>query len=223
MATGHTEARSAATADEARVVAALKAGDESVFASLVAQYGASMLRVASMFVSTRAVAEEVVQETWIGVLRGIDRFEGRAALKTWIFRILTNTAKTRGQREGRTVPFSSLAEPGDETDYVDLDRFTHEGRYPGHWDFNARPRSWESVPDERLVAAETLARIKAAIDELPPRQRTVITLRDIDGWSSEEVCNVLELSETNQRVLLHRARSYVRNALESYIDQDELR
>lgn len=223
MTTGHTETPTTATAEQARIVAALKAGDEAVFAALVSEYGASMLRLASMFVSSRSVAEEVVQDAWLGVLRGIDRFEGRSSLKTWVFRILTNTAKTRGQREGRSVPFSSLAEPGDETDYVNLDRFTHEGRYPGHWEFNARPRSWESVPDERLVAAETLARITAAIEELPPRQRTVITLRDIEGWSSEEVCNVLELSETNQRVLLHRARSYVRNALESYIDQDELR
>jgi RNA polymerase sigma-70 factor (ECF subfamily) len=206
--------------DESRIVSALKDGDERIFMTLVADLGPSMLRVASMYVSSRAVAEEVVQEAWLGVLRGIDRFEGRSTLKTWVFRILANTAKTRGQRESRSVPLSALAESDDESGYVDLDRFQADGRWIGHWDYNARPKSWESVPDERLVAAETLAQVRAAIDELPATQRTVITLRDVEGWSSEEVCNVLEISETNQRVLLHRARTRVRSALESYIDQE---
>ncbi|MBA2460836.1 MAG: sigma-70 family RNA polymerase sigma factor [Actinobacteria bacterium] len=206
----------AAPPADARIVEALRSGDELAFVALVEEHVPSMLRVARLYVSTHAVAEEVVQEAWVGVLRGIVRFEGRSSLKTWIFRILTNTAKTRGEREGRSVPFSSLAEPGDEG-YVDLDRFTPEGR----WAVAAGPRSWHGVPEERLVAAETMDRIRAAIEALPDTQRTVITLRDVEGWSSEEVCNVLELTETNQRVLLHRARSRVRNALEAYIAQEE--
>jgi RNA polymerase sigma-70 factor (ECF subfamily) len=213
------EAAFGVAADESRIVAALKDRDERIFMTLVAELGPSMLRVASMYVSSRAVAEEVVQEAWLGVIRGIDRFEGRSTLKTWVFRILTNTAKTRGQREGRSIPLSALAEP-DDGGHVELDRFQADGRWAGHWDYNARPRSWDAVPDERLVAAETLEHVRDAIDDLPETQRTVITLRDVEGWSSEEVCNVLEISESNQRVLLHRARTRVRSALESYIDQE---
>jgi RNA polymerase sigma-70 factor (ECF subfamily) len=190
--------------DDAAVIAALRARDERVFAELMRMYNASLLRVALIYVATRAVAEDVVQETWIGVLNGIDRFEGRSSLKTWIFRILTNIAKTRGQREGRTVPFSAL----------DADRFLppdHE-RWPGHW--ASRPEPW---PEERLLAAETRAVVERAIEQLPPAQRAVISLRDVEGWSSEEARNALGISETNQRVLLHRARSKVRQALEDYL------
>lgn len=204
--------------DESRIVAALKDRDERIFMTLVAELSPGMLRVASMYVSSRAVAEEVVQEAWLGVIRGIDRFEGRSTLKTWVFRILTNTAKTRGQRESRSIPLSSLAEP-DDGGYVDLDRFQADGRWAGHWEGAARPQSWDSIPDERLVAGETLELVRHAIDALPETQRTVISLRDIEGWSAEEVCNVLELSETNQRVLLHRARSRVRSQLEGYLAQ----
>jgi RNA polymerase sigma-70 factor (ECF subfamily) len=166
-----------------------------------------MLRVAQMYVSSRAVAEDVVQDAWIGVLRGIDRFEGRSSLKTWLFRIVANTAKTRGVREARSIPFASLGD--DSEGGVDPDRFLGSGeRFPGHW----------AVPPEgRVLAAEAMGVIERAIDTLPPAQRAVITLRDIQGLSSEEVRNALDLTETNQRVLLHRARSKVRSALEEYM------
>jgi RNA polymerase sigma-70 factor (ECF subfamily) len=201
---------------QAEVVAALRARDEAAFVMLVEELSPSMLRVARMYVSTRAVAEEVVQETWLAVLTGIDGFEGRSSLKTWIFRILANRAKTRGEREGRTVPFSSLAvDDEDRGPAVEPDRFVADG----HW--ASPPTSWAELPEARLLGDETLAVIKAAIDELPETQRTVITLRDVEGWSSEDVRNVLELSESNQRVLLHRARSKVRRALELYLEGEE--
>ena len=205
---------------QADVVAALQAGDERAFAALVEEYGPAMLRVAQMYVSSRAVAEEVVQEAWLGVISGIGRFEGRSSLKTWIFRILTNRAKTRGEREGRTLPFSSLAGRDAESDEaaVDADRFQSGGRWDGHW--TSAPSRWSELPENRLVEKETIGVAQATIDALPEAQRTVITLRDIEGWSSEEVRNALGLSETNQRVLLHRARAKVRRALESYLEGD---
>ena len=205
---------------QADVVAALRSGDEDAFAALVEEYGPAMLRVAQMYVSTRAVAEEVVQEAWLGVLSGIGRFEGRSSLKTWIFRILTNRAKTRGQREGRSVPFSSLARHDPESDEatVDADRFQRGGRWDGHW--TSAPSRWSELPENRLVGKETTEVAREAIAALPATQRTVITLRDVEGWSSEEVRNALGLSETNQRVLLHRARAKVRRALESYLEGD---
>ena len=157
-------------------------------------------------------------ETWLAVLNGLDRFEGRSSLKTWIFRILTNIAKTRAQRDGRTLPFSALQDPGRVPEAaLDADRFLdpEHPRWPGHW--AVRPEPW---PEDALVAAETQAVVAEAIEALPPAQRAVISLRDVEGWSSEEVRNALELSETNQRVLLHRARSKVRRALESYLGED---
>jgi RNA polymerase sigma-70 factor, ECF subfamily len=200
---------------ELRLVDGLRAGDEAAFRELMRLYGGSMLRVAQLFVRSRAVAEEVVQEAWLGVFKGVSRFEGRSSLKTWIFRILTNTAKTRAVREGRSVPFSSLGD-ADDGPSVDPDRFLGpEERYPGHW--AAPPGSWAGAPEERLVASETLALIEDEIAKLPPTQALVITMRDVQGFSSEEVCNALEVSETNQRVLLHRARSRVRRALEEYL------
>ena len=178
-----------------------------------------MLRVAMMFVSSRAVAEEVVQEAWLGVFKGLDRFEGRSSLKTWIFRILTNTAKTRGEREGRTVPFSSLGGDADDEAPVDADRFLGNGhRWAGHW--SSSPRNPRDVPEERLLADEARGRIAAAIGTLPENQRTVITLRDIDGFDADEACDILGISEVNQRVLLHRARAKVRAALEQYLDEE---
>jgi len=203
------------------MVAGLRAGDEAAFSSLIQMYGGSMLRVAQLFVSSRAVAEEVVQETWLSVVQGIDRFEGRSSLRTWIFRILTNRAKTRALREGRSVPFSSLASaaPDDEPS-VDPDRFLpqeHE-RWPGHW--AAAPTSWAGVPESRLLAAETMELIRRTIDRLPSAQRAVITMRDVCGWSAEEVCDALGVNEVNQRVLLHRARSRVRGALEEYLEDE---
>jgi len=203
--------------EDVRLVEALRAGDEAAFTGLVRELGPSMLRVARLHVSSRAVAEEVVQEAWLGVLRGIGRFEARSSLKTWVFRILTNTAKTRGEREGRSVPFSALAraeaEAGEPA--VDPDRFLHEGRWVGHW--SAPPSDWAQLPESRLLGTEARAVIDAAIAALSLAQATVIRMRDVDGFDAEDVCNVLDISETNQRVLLHRARSKVRRALEDYL------
>ena len=203
--------------DDAAVIAALRAGDEGVFADLMRMYNASLLRVAQIYVASRSVAEDVVQDTWIAVLNGIDRFEGRSSLKTWIFRILTNIAKTRAVRDARTLPFSALQDPARVPEAaVDADRFLdpEHPRWPGHW--AAKPTPW---PEDALVAAEMRERLAEAIEALPATQRAVISLRDVEGWSSEEVRNALDLSETNQRVLLHRARSKVRAALESYLEQ----
>lgn len=196
------------------MLAALRAGDEQAFTGLVKRHHASMVRIALLFVATRDVAEEVAQEAWLGVLKGLDRFEGRSSLKTWIFRILTNTAKTRGVREGRSLPFSALGDP--ETS-VDADMFfgaDHE-QWPGHW--SSFPRAW---PENQLLAGETQQRLRAAIESLPPSQRAVISMRDVEGWSSEEVCNAMEITETNQRVLLHRARAKVRRSLAEYLGED---
>ena len=205
-----------AEVDERALVAALRAGDEAAFAILVDRYSASMIRVAQGYVRTRAVAEEVVQEAWLGVLKGLDRFEGRAALKTWIFRILVNTARTRGEREARTVPFSSLAPDAEEGPSVDPDRFRDPSdRWGGHW--AEPPERWETSPEHALLGAETRSVVDEVISALPAKQQQVITMRDIEGWNSDDVCNVLGLSETNQRVLLHRARSKVRAALEDYM------
>ncbi len=200
---------------DAQLVAALRAGNEEAFRKLVREWHSSLLRVAQIFVPSRAVAEEVVQETWLRVLGALDRFEGRSSLKTWVFRILVNTAKTRAQREGRSLPFSALHDPARVPEAaVDADRFRPEDdeRFPGHW--SSPPRE---LPEERLLAAETRERIAEAINELPPTQRAVISLRDIEGWSSDEVRNALDVSEVNQRVLLHRARARVRQALEEYL------
>jgi RNA polymerase sigma-70 factor, ECF subfamily len=206
-------------AADAKLVAELRAGDEDAFRRLVADWHPMLLRVAQIFVPSRAVAEEVVQETWLRVLGALDRFEGRSSLRTWVFRILVNTAKTRAQREGRVIPFSALNDPGRIPEpAVDPDRFLdadHE-RFPGHW--SSPPRA---MPEERLLAAETRGVIAAAIDELPAAQRAVISLRDVAGWDSAEVCNALDLTEVNQRVLLHRARAKVRRALEDYLAPED--
>jgi len=198
--------------EEAHLVAALRARDEAAFRELIRMYGAGMLRVAQMYVSSRAVAEEVVQEAWLGVLKGIDRFEGRSSLKTWLFRIVANTAKTRGVREARSVPFSAFASDEDEAT-VSPDRFLGSGTgFPGHW---AAPPS--RLPEGSLLAAETMNVVQRAIDRLPPAQRAVLTMRDVEGFEADEVCNALDVTETNQRVLLHRARAKVRAALEEYL------
>ena len=200
--------------EEQQLVAALRAGDEAAFRSLIERYHAMLVRVARMYVSTQAAAEEVAADTWLAVLEGIDRFEGRSSLKTWLFRILTNRAKTRGMRDSRTLPFSSLER---EEPAVEPERFQGpDERSPGHW--SAPPRAF---PEERLLAGETMDVIARAIETLPATQRAVITLRDVEGWDAAEVCNALTLSETNQRVLLHRARSAVRAALEEYFEDSE--
>jgi RNA polymerase sigma-70 factor, ECF subfamily len=210
---------SALELDERELCAALRRGDEAAFARLVALYHAPLRRLALSYVRSGAVADEVVQDTWIGVIRGIGSFEQRASLKTWIFRILTNTAKTRAQREARTVPLSSIAPGADGEDdpAVDPTRFLdqqHE-RWPGHW--ASPPARWDEVPEEHLTGRETLDALQTAIAGLPPAQRQVIVLRDVEGWDAEEVCDLLGLSEGNQRVLLHRARSKVRQALENHL------
>jgi RNA polymerase sigma-70 factor (ECF subfamily) len=204
---------------DAQLVAALRAGNEDAYRRIVSEWHPMLVRVAQIFVPSRAVAEEVVQETWLRVLGALDRFEGRSSLRTWVFRILVNTAKTRAQREGRVIPFSALNDPGRIPEAaVDADRFLgpDDERFPGHW--SSPPRH---LPEERLLAAETRERIAAAIDELPAAQRAVISLRDVAGWSAEEVRNALDLTDVNQRVLLHRARAKVRRALEDYLAPEE--
>jgi RNA polymerase sigma-70 factor (ECF subfamily) len=202
--------------NDAALVAAIRSGDEDAFAALVDAYSPILLRVAMTHVPSHAVAEEVVQETWIGVMRGVHRYEGRSPLKSWIIGILRNTAKTRGERERRSVPFSSLAvNEVDDGPILEPERFlpSNHSRYPGHWAIGPTP--WP-VPEEGLLAGETMEIIEDAIRELPPAQRAVISLRDVEGWPSHEVCEALEVSPGNQRVLLHRARTRVRAALESY-------
>lgn len=211
------------TVDQSQVVASpadmalverLRSGDETAFITLVERHQATMMRIAQMHVSSRAVAEEVVQEAWLGVIKGIDRFEGRASLRTWVFRILTNIAKARGQAEGRTVPYSMLAD--DEDDGIDPNWFQDaNGRSTGGW--RTFPDDWRTIPEDRLLGKETLDRIAKAIASLPSLQAEVIRLRDVLGWSSEEVVTALGISETYQRVLLHRARSRVRRELDQYL------
>ena len=203
------------TDDDVAVVAALRRGDEAAFASLIERYQSSLLRLAMAYVATREQAEDAVQETWLGVLNGIDRFEGRSSLKTWIFRILVNRAKTRGVREHRSVPFSDLVAEGDEAEpSVDPARFR-----AGAW--SAPPASWEGIPEERLLSAETRSVVEDAIAALPDGQRAVITLRDVRGFTAPDTVDVLGITEANQRVLLHRARSKVRARLEEYLGSAE--
>jgi RNA polymerase sigma-70 factor (ECF subfamily) len=201
---------------ERELIAALRRGEERAFCSLIDAYNPALLRVAMAHVASRAVAEEVVQETWLGVLRGLDRFEGRSSLKTWIFRILTNVAKTRGARERRAVPFSALAAAEAlEGPSVDPDRFypPDHPHLAGHWSLG--PTRWRT-PEEELFCGERRDVVLSAIADLPPAQRTVIGLRDVEGWPPDEVCDTLGISGGNQRVLLHRARTKVRAALERY-------
>jgi RNA polymerase sigma-70 factor (ECF subfamily) len=208
-----------ASAEDLALVDRLRAGDEEAFVDLVAGLQAGMLRVARMYVSSHAVAEEVVQEAWLGVLQGIARFEGRSSLRTWIFRIVTNIAKTRGQREGRSVPASALVGNDVDRPTWDPDWFRDAlDAWPGQW--STFPHDWGGVPEARLMGSETLAVVRDAIDSLPPMQAEVIRLRDVLGWSSEEVRNALDLTETNQRVLLHRARAKVRRALDAYFERE---
>jgi RNA polymerase sigma-70 factor (ECF subfamily) len=198
--------------DDDALVEALRKGDERAFASLVQSYHASLLRLAMSYVATKEQAEDAVAETWLGVLNGLDRFEGRSSLKTWIFRILVNRAKTKGVREQRSVPFSSLAGDADESEpSVDQSRFAAAGNW------TAPPGSWEGIPEDRLLSAETRSVVDDAIARLPASQRAVITLRDVHGLSAQEASEVLGLTEGNQRVLLHRARSKVRARLEEYL------
>jgi RNA polymerase sigma-70 factor (ECF subfamily) len=203
-------------AADAALLERLRAGDEAAFEALVARHYATMLAVAQTYVKGRAVAEEVVQEAWLGVIKGLDRFEGRSSLKTWILSILVNQAKTRGAREARSVPFTALAPEGEEP-AVDPGRFRGaDESYPGHW--RAFPGDWGRSAAAAVQDRETLRVVMGAIADLPDAQQTVIRMRDVEGFSSEEVCDALGVSEGNQRVLLHRARSRVRAVLERHFD-----
>lgn len=206
--------------EDEHLIAALRRGDEAAFAMLLDTYYTGMVRLAMQYVASHAVAEEVVQETWMAVLEGLGRFEGRSCLKTWLFRILTNCAITRAQREGRSIPFSSLtnSDPDRAEPEVDPDRFfPADHQWTGHW--VSFPSNWQEMPEERLLSRETRACLEKAIEALPPSQRQIIIMRDIEGWTSEETCSFLGISEVNQRVLLHRARSKVRSMLERYFEE----
>jgi len=199
----------------------LRAGDRIAFAELVNGWSPALLRLAQLHVSTRASAEEVVQETWLAVIHQLDRFEGRSSLRTWVFRILENVARGRGRREARTLPWSSAfpepRDPADAPPSVDSTRFRGpEDRWPGGWTPTGRPTSWQPPPDDAAVAAELRRRLGDALAELPDRQRIVVELRDVHGLTSEEVCERLRLSPGNQRILLHRGRARLRQQLEDF-------
>ena len=216
MAGDDVVTRAPAAASDERTVAALRAGDERTFRELFEQTSPMMKRVARSYVSSDAVADEVVQDTWTAVVTGIERFEGRSAFGTWMFSILINQAKTHSARERRAVPFSCVTPPELEGPAVDPDRFQKDDEaWPGHW--ATPPRPWQK-PERRLLSLEAREQIKEALAQLPERQRLIVTLRDVEGLSAEEVCDLLDLSQENQRVLLHRGRSRLRGFLEEYLD-----
>jgi RNA polymerase sigma-70 factor (ECF subfamily) len=202
--------------DDDVLVKALVAHDPDAFAFLLDRYHSTLVRLSRQYVPSSAVADEVVQETWLAVINGIDRFEQRSSLKTWLFRILVNIARTHGVKENRSIPFATTA-MFDEDPAVDPRRFRRGLRQRGAW--KQPPHPW-SEPEQHAVDTETLATVRSAIDRLPPAQREVITMRDLLGWSAAEVCDALEVSDSNQRVLLHRARSKVRASLEQHYDED---
>jgi len=205
----------AAESDE-HIVAALRAGDERTFRELFERSYPMMKRVARAHVASDAVAEEIVQDTWMAIVTGIERFEGRSALGTWMFSILTNQAKTHSARERRALPFSSVAPADVEEPAVSPERFQKDDEaWPGHW--ATPPRPWQK-PERRLLSLEAREQLKQALAQLPERQRLIVVLRDVEGHSAEEVCDLLELSQENQRVLLHRGRSRLRACLEEYLD-----
>jgi RNA polymerase sigma-70 factor, ECF subfamily len=211
--------RSAASAEERELLGALRRGDEAGFVRLVEALHGSMLRLAMVHVGDRSVAEEVVQDAWLGVLQQLDRFEGRSSLKTWVLRITSNRAKSRAIRERRTVPFSAL--PGRDRDAdepaVDPGRFLPaDHRWAGHW--ASPPDSWREVPEDLLLSRETMTVVERAVGTLPAAQQAVLVLRDVEGRTATEACQLLGLTEGNQRVLLHRARSKIRAGLERYLD-----
>lgn len=212
-----TSDRAGTSADES-IVAALRAGDERAFRELFTRKHGRMKRIARGFVTSDAVAEEIVQETWVAVVNGIDRFECRSSLDTWIASILVNQARKHGVRERRSVPFCCVASRGADGPSVDSDQFENEdGVWPGHW--ATGPRPWQS-PERRLLSLEARKHLKDALEQLPERQRIVVGLRDVEGCSAEEVCALLDLSEENQRVLLHRGRSRLRAVLDGYLEEE---
>jgi RNA polymerase sigma-70 factor (ECF subfamily) len=203
----------ATPASEQDLVDRARAGDADAFAELVRRYHRLMLRVARGYVRTDAIAEEVVQEAWLAVVRGLERFEGRSSFKTWLLRIVANRAMTQGVKEARSVPFASLESEDEDEPSVAPERFHPHGE-PGAGAWSTPPEPW---PEDRVLAQETREVIERAIEELPPMQRAVVSLRDVEGWSSDEVREALELTPANQRVLLHRGRQRVRAALEQYL------
>jgi RNA polymerase sigma-70 factor (ECF subfamily) len=209
---------SARIGDESRLLRGLRAGEESAFVELVDRYAGAMLRVARLYVRNESVAEEIVQEAWLNVLKGIEGFEGRSSLRTWIFVILGNCARKRLPTEGRSVPLASLGGQADEPS-VPEDRFfpTTHPRWAGMW--STLVDAWDEVPEEELLGAEAQAQLRSALEAIPVRYATVFVLRDVEGWSSEEVAALLAISVENQRVLLHRARARIRAALEGYFEQ----
>jgi RNA polymerase sigma-70 factor (ECF subfamily) len=206
------ELTSAAGGEEA-LVDRLRSGEAAAFEEIVNAWSPLMLRVARAHVSTSASAEEVVQEAWLAVIRGLDRFEGRSALRTWVLRILINIAKSRGAREARTVPWSAIDKNGGPS--VDPARF-HGAGEAGHWTPAGMPRAWEPLPEDAALSAEVRSLLVTALDTLPQRQRAVVGLRDVHGLSAEEVCDLLGVTAANQRVLLHRGRARVRAILEQH-------
>jgi RNA polymerase sigma-70 factor (ECF subfamily) len=201
--------------DDRGFIDALRLGDETTFKLLVERYHPMLVRLALIYVHDRGVAEEVAQEAWLGMLTALGRFAGRASLKTWLFSILINCAKASYRREAHAIPFSLLHDPdADTTPAVAPERFLPAGhRWAGHW--ATPPEEW---PEARLLAAETQRQVEQAVMHLPPHQRAVVTLRDLEGWNADEVCEVLKISAGNQRVLLHRARSQVRHEVEAYVE-----
>lgn len=204
--------------DDMELLTALRAGDEAAFTLLVERYHENMVRIAALYVRDAQIAQEVAQETWVAMLNSLDRFEGRSSLKTWLFSILTNRAKTRASREDRYVPLALTDELDDEPS-VPAHRFYAPGElHADHWTAEALPQLWD--PEAALLVGEINAVLEQAIDALPAHQRAVIRLHDIEGFTSEEICNILQISATNQRVLLHRARSRARAALEAYFKRE---
>ena len=204
--------------DDSELVDALRHGDERAFVQLVNRYHPALVRLALAYVDDRAVAEDVAQEAWLGMLRGLDAFAGRASLRTWLFQILVNCARASRRRESRSVAFSDLRDPGiEETQSVDPERFHPEDhRWAGHW--SVPPQEW---PEARTLAAEIGVCLDVALSHLPARQRAILTLRDVEGWRTSEICELFGISESNERVLLHRARVHVRRELETYLAQSE--
>jgi RNA polymerase sigma-70 factor, ECF subfamily len=203
MTARHSARQPAHSDPDAQLLARLRVGDEQAFMLLVSRHRAAMLRLAAAYVPSQAIAEEVVQDAWLGFLRGLSRFEGRSSVRTWLFRILVNRARTAGSRERRSTAVADLGAT------VDAARFDASGTWA------SPPQAWTDLVEDRLVAQQMSDAVAAAMEDLPDRQRTVVTLRDVEGLTSEEVCSVLEITEANQRVLLHRGRSRLRQLLES--------
>lgn len=195
----------------------LRDGDEAAFLALVNAHHSALLRLAMLYSPSREVAEDAVQETWIAVLHGLDGFEGRSSLRTWICRILVNIARRRAAAENREVPFSSMGAPAEPSSSVDPEQFVHSGPHAGHW--VSPPRDWR-VPERVLLSQELRDVVATAISALPPNQQVVIALRDVEGWLPAEVSELLEITPGHQRVLLHRARSRVRAALDRYLSSE---